>query len=58
MERELDVLLSIGEQRTISLLSMALNTLGHKAVSLTGTQAGINTKGNYTRASIEDIEKM
>ena len=57
MERELDVLLSIGEQRTISLLSMALNTLGHKAVSLTGTQAGINTKGNYTRASIEDIEK-
>jgi aspartate kinase len=57
IERELDVLLSIGEQQTISLLSMALNNLGHKAVSLTGAQAGINTKGNYTRASIEDIEK-
>ncbi|WMM24951.1 aspartate kinase [Tissierella sp. MB52-C2] len=57
IERELDVLLSIGEQQTISLLSMALNNLGHKAISLTGTQARINTKGNYTRASIEDIEK-
>jgi len=57
LDRELDVLLSTGEQQTIALLSMALNNLGCKAVSLTGVQARINTKGSHTRSSIVDIEE-
>ncbi|CAK7034024.1 aspartate kinase [Tissierella sp.] len=56
LDRELDVLLSTGEQQSIALLSIALNNLGCKAVSLTGVQARINTVGNYTRASIAGIE--
>ena len=44
-KREMDVLLSTGEQVTISLLSIALNEMGIKAVSLTGAQAGIKTDG-------------
>ena len=40
-EREMDVLLSTGEQTTIALTAMALNAMGAKAVSLTGAQAGI-----------------
>ncbi|MBU5437106.1 aspartate kinase [Tissierella sp. MSJ-40] len=54
-DRELDVLLSTGEQQSIALLCMALNQLGCEAISLTGIQAGIKTKGNYTRSSILDI---
>src|SRR4051812_29958446 len=42
-EREMDVLLSTGEQTTIALTAMAIHGLGHKAVSLTGAQAGIIT---------------
>ena len=42
-EREIDVLLSTGEQQTIALTAMAINALGGKAVSLTGAQAGIST---------------
>ena len=55
-ERELDVLLSSGEQQSIALLSMALNEMGIKAVSVTGRQAGILTSGSHTRGRIEDIQ--
>ena len=51
-ERELDVLLSTGELISSTLLAMALETLGYKAVSLTGVQAGIQTDSNYSRARI------
>lgn len=53
--RELDTLLSTGEQQSISLLSMAIKSLGHKAVSLTGAQAGINTVGMHTKNKISKI---
>ncbi|MFT4637339.1 MAG: aspartate kinase [Verrucomicrobiales bacterium] len=54
-KREMDVLLSTGEQTTIALLAMAINGLGGKAVSLTGAQAGIATDGDHTRARIKNI---
>jgi len=54
-EREMDVLLSTGEQTTIALTSMAINALGGKAISLTGAQAGIFTDGEHTRARISNI---
>jgi len=54
-EREMDVLLSTGEQTTIALTSMAINALGGKAISLTGAQAGIVTDGEHTRARISNI---
>ncbi|MDZ4814993.1 MAG: aspartate kinase [Verrucomicrobiota bacterium] len=54
-EREMDVLLSTGEQTTIALTAMALNELGVKAISLTGAQAGIQTDGVFTKAKIQNI---
>jgi aspartate kinase len=54
-EREMDVLLSTGEQTTIALLAMALQGMGTKAVSLTGAQAGIVTDGVHTKAKIFNI---
>ncbi|MAS95617.1 MAG: aspartate kinase [Verrucomicrobiales bacterium] len=54
-EREMDVLLSTGEQTTIALTAMALNAMGAKAVSLTGAQAGIQTDGVHTKARISNI---
>ena len=54
--RELDVLLSTGEQITIALLAMALGELGHPAVSLTGWQAGFETNRAYGRARIKSME--
>ncbi|MDR3403634.1 MAG: aspartate kinase [Chthoniobacter sp.] len=54
-EREMDVLLSTGEQTTIALTAMAINSLGKKAVSLTGAQAGIITDGVHTKAKIANI---
>jgi aspartate kinase len=54
-EREMDVLLATGEQTTISLMAMAINAMGGKAVSLTGAQAGILTSGVHTKAKIENI---
>ncbi len=53
--REMDMLLSTGEQVSISLLSMALNELGKSAISLTGTQAGIITESAHGRARILEI---
>jgi len=55
-ERELDVLLSTGELISSTLLAMALGTLGYKAVSLTGVQAGIQTDSNYSRARILRVD--
>ncbi|MBD1911227.1 MULTISPECIES: aspartate kinase [unclassified Leptolyngbya] len=54
--REMDMLLSTGEQVTIALLSMALHELGQPAVSLTGAQVGIVTEATHTRARILSIE--
>jgi aspartate kinase len=54
-EREMDVLLSTGEQTTIALTAMAINGLGRRAVSLTGAQAGIVTDGVHTKAKIANI---
>jgi aspartate kinase len=54
-EREMDMLLSTGEQTTIALTAMALNALNIPAVSLTGAQAGIVTDGVHTKAKIQNI---
>ncbi len=54
-EREMDVLLSTGEQTTIALTAMALQSLGAEAASLTGAQAGIETDGLHTKARISNI---
>lgn len=54
--REMDSLLSTGEQRTITLLAMAINTLGVPAVSLTGYQCGFLTSSSHSRARIKDVD--
>jgi aspartate kinase len=54
-KRELDMLLSTGEQVTIALLTMALHELGYKAVSYTGWQAGIQTEAVHGNARITHI---
>ncbi|MFO8101963.1 MAG: aspartate kinase [Dehalococcoidia bacterium] len=54
-KRELDSLLSTGEIVTSTLMTMALRTMGHRAISLTGAQAGIRTDSTFTRARITDI---
>lgn len=54
--REMDMLLSTGEQVTIALLAMTFNKLGHLAVSLTGSQAGIKTNSTYTKGKILNVK--
>lgn len=54
-EREMDQLLSIGEQETIALTAMALQAIGVEAVSYTGAQAGIFTDKVHTKAKIKTI---
>lgn len=54
-KREMDVLLSTGEQISISKLSILLNRLGYDAISLTGWQAGIYTSNTNEEAKIEYI---
>ena len=54
-DREMDMLLAVGEQETIALTAMALHSLGVKAVSRTGAQAGIITDSEHTRARIVEI---
>ena len=54
-KRELDVLLSCGEQISISKLAILLNSLGYNAISLTGWQAGIYTNNTNQNAIIERI---
>ena len=55
-EREMDQLLSIGEQETIALTAMALEAIGVDAVSYTGAQAGIFTDKVHTKAKIKMID--
>ena len=54
-EREMDMLLTVGEQETIALTTMALHALGVPAVSRTGHRAGFRTDGNHLRARIQEI---
>lgn len=54
-KREMDMLLSVGEQITASKLSILLNEKGYEAISLTGWQAGIKTNSVYESAKIETI---
>jgi aspartate kinase len=53
--REMDMLLSTGERISCALCAMAINDLGHRAISLTGSQAGIVTDTSHTRARILDV---
>jgi len=53
--REMDMLLSSGERISCALCAMAINDLGHRAISLTGSQAGIVTDASHTRARIIDV---
>jgi aspartate kinase len=53
--REMDMLLSIGERESCALCAMAINDLGHRAISLTGSQAGIVTDSSHTKARILDV---
>jgi aspartate kinase len=55
-KREMDVLLSTGEQISMSLLAMAIEKLGFHVISLTGWQAGIKTEPIYGNARIDDID--
>jgi aspartate kinase len=53
--REMDMLLSTGERISCALCAMAINDLGHRAISLTGSQAGIVTDTSHTKARILDV---
>ena len=55
-EREMDMLLSTGEQVSIALLAMALHEIEVPAVSFTGSQIGLLTDGRFSRARIEKID--
>lgn len=54
--REMDSLLSTGEQKTITLLAMAIDALGIPAISLTGYQCGFITSDHHAHARIKDID--
>ena len=53
--RELDRLLSTGEQVSMTLLAMAIENMGYKAMSFTGRQAGIETDGTHNKAKIVKV---
>jgi aspartate kinase len=53
--REMDMLLSTGEQVSVALMAMAVHSLGYQAVSLTGAQIGIHTDSSFTKARIRTI---
>ncbi len=53
--REMDMLLSTGEQVSVALMAMAICDLGHRATSLTGAQIGIRTDSTHTKARIRSI---
>lgn len=55
-ERERDMLLAAGEQISISLLAMAIQSLGFPAISLLGWQAGFSTTSSHTRARIKKVD--
>lgn len=54
-EREMDMLMSTGEQISVALLAMALHALGKQAISFTGAQVGIVTDSSHTKARIKEI---
>jgi len=56
-QRELDMLLTVGERISMSLFSMALNSMGYPSISLTGSQSGIVTDTRHGNARIRNIEK-
>lgn len=56
--REMDMLLTVGERISMSLMSMALNDLGCPAISFTGSQAGIFTDDSHVNAFIKDVKPM
>lgn len=58
IRRELDMLLSVGERISMSLLSMALNDLKVPAKSFTGSQSGILTESDHTQARIHDVKPI
>src|SRR4051812_50126383 len=51
----MDMLLSTGERQSCALCAMAINDLGHRAISLTGSQAGIVTDTSHTKARILEV---
>src|SRR5262245_44626364 len=53
--REMDMLLSTGERISCALCAMAIHDMGHEAISLTGSQAGIVTDSLHTKARIVDV---
>src|SRR5438445_10853463 len=53
--REMDMLLSTGEQQSIALMAMAIQSLGQPAISFTGAQIGIVTDSFHTKARIKNI---
>ncbi len=53
--REIDMLLSTGEQESVALMAMAVHELGEEAISLTGAQIGVVTDSSHTKARIQDI---
>lgn len=53
--REMDMLLSTGEQESVALLAMAVQELGHQSISMTGAQIGIVTDSTHTKARIRSI---
>lgn len=55
-KREMDMLLSTGEQVTISLLAMAIEKMGYPVISLTGWQIGMKTDSHYSNARIHKVE--
>ncbi len=55
LAREMDMLLSTGERISCALCAMAIHDMGHSAISLTGSQAGIVTDSSHTKARIIDV---
>ena len=55
LAREMDMLLATGEQVSVALMAMAIHSLGHEAISLTGAQMGIVTDSTHTKARIQSI---
>ena len=55
LAREMDMLLSTGERISCALCAMAIHDMGHNAISLTGSQAGIVTDSSHTKARILDV---
>ena len=56
-KRELDMLLTTGEQESIALMAMAIDAAGHEAISLTAAQLGLVTDSAHTRARIQRISR-